>query len=120
MAKSLNKAELIGNLTRDVELKYTPQGSAVASFGLATNRSYKNGSGERVEETEFHRIVAWGKLAEIADKFLSKGRKAYVQGRLHTRKFQNKEGADVELTEIVADDIIILDSKREEVSNDGI
>lgn len=113
MAKSLNKVTLLGNLTRDVELKYTGNGTAVASFGLATNRTHKNGAGESIEETEFHRIVAWSKLAEIADRFLSKGRKVYVEGRLHTRKYEKADGQTVETTEIVADELIILDSNKQ-------
>lgn len=104
---------LIGNLTRDPELRYTPQGTAVCSFGLATNRSWMpEGATERREETEFHRIVAWNKLAELCSQLLSKGRKAYVEGRLQTRSWIAPDGNQRIATEIVIDDMIILDSRR--------
>lgn len=111
-ARSLNKVQLIGNLTRDPELRYTPQGTAVCTFGLATNRSWVTESGERREETEFHRIVAWNKLAELCSQLLFKGRKVFVEGRLQTREWTGKDGASRQTTEIVISDMIILDSKR--------
>jgi single-strand DNA-binding protein len=104
---------LIGNLTRDPELRYTPQGTAVCSFGLATNRSWlPEGATERREETEFHRIVAWNKLAELCAQLLSKGRKVYVEGRLQTRSWTAQDGTQRTVVEIVIDDMIILDSRR--------
>lgn len=107
--RSLNKVMLIGNLTRDPELRYTPQGTAVVTFGLATNRSWTStDGGDRQEETEYHRIVAWSKLAEICSQLLSKGRKVYVEGRLQTRKWQTQEGTERETTEIVIDNMIAL------------
>lgn len=106
---SLNKVLLIGNLTRDPESRTTPAGQTVATFGLATNRSWNSPTGERQERTEFHNIVAWGKLAEIVTKFLTKGRKTYVEGRLQTREWQGQDGAKRTRTEIVADNIILLD-----------
>jgi len=110
---SLNKVLLIGNLTRDPELRYTPQGNAVCTFGLATNRSWQPaGSEERREETEFHRVVSWNKLAELCAQLLTKGRKVYVEGRLQTRSWQAPDGAQRQVTEIVIDDMRILDSKR--------
>lgn len=112
MARSLNKVELIGNLTREVELRYTAQGQPVANMGLATNRAWKTESGEQKEETEFHRITVWGKLAEICSQHLAKGRKVYIEGRLQTRKYTNGAGQEVETTEIVASDMIILDSNK--------
>lgn len=112
MARSLNRAQLIGNLTRDPELRYTPNGTAVCSFGLATNRTWKTDTGEKREEADFHNIVAWNKLAEICSQFLVKGRKAYVEGRLSTRKWTSQDGAQRSTTEIVISDMIILDSKR--------
>lgn len=112
MARSLNKAALIGNLTRDPELRYTPQGTAVCTFGLATNRQWKTDSGERKEDVEFHRIVAWNKLAELCAQLLSKGRKTYVEGRLQTRNWETQEGVQRTTTEIVISDMIILDSRR--------
>lgn len=111
MARSLNRVQLIGNLTRDPELRYTPSGSAVCTFGLATNRSWTIDSGEKKEETEFHRIVAWNKLAELCSQFLIKGRKVYVEGRLSTRAWTAQDGAQKSTTEIVIEDMILLDSK---------
>jgi single-strand DNA-binding protein len=102
--------QLIGNLTRDPELRYTPNGTAVCTIGLATNRSWstQDGGGQRQEETTYHRIVVWSKLAEICGQFLKKGSKAYVAGRLQNRKWTNKEGQEKETVEIVADQVIIL------------
>jgi single-strand DNA-binding protein len=111
--RSLNKVQLIGNLTRDPELRYTPAGTAVCSFGLATNRSWTTDAGEKKEETEFHRLVAWNKLAELCSQLLVKGRKIYVEGRLQTRSWQGQDGAQRQTTEIVIDDMIILDSRRD-------
>src|SRR5438309_8048998 len=116
MARSLNKVQLIGNLTRDPELRYTPNGNAVCTFGLATNRSWTTDSGEKKEDTEFHRIVAWNKLAELCSQFLVKGRKVYVEGRLSTRKYTDKNNVERETTEIVIDDMLLLDKKPEEKS----
>src|SRR3989339_589627 len=91
-ARSLNKVILIGNLTRDPELRYTPSGTAVCTFGLATNRSWTTQSGETKEETEFHRIVVWNKLAELCAQLLVKGRKVYVEGRLSTHAWTAPDG----------------------------
>lgn len=114
-SRSLNKVMLIGNLTRDPELRYTPSGTAVCTFGLATNRSWTpSDGGERKEETEFHRIVCWQKLAELCSQLLFKGRKAYVEGRLQSRSWTSKDGQERSATEIVIDNMIILDSKRRE------
>ena len=110
--RSLNKVILIGNLTRDPELRYTPAGTAVCTFGLATNRQCTTQTGESKEETEFHRIVSWNKLAELCSQLLSKGRKVYVEGRLATRTWTGQDGAQRTTTEIVIDDMIILDSKK--------
>ena len=113
--RSLNKVMLIGNLTRDPELRYTPSGTAVCSFGLATNRSWvPSDSSERREETEFHRIVVWNKLAELCSQLLTKGRKVYIEGRLQTRSWETAEGDKRQATEIVADDMMILDNRRSE------
>ena len=113
MARSLNRVQLIGNLTRDPELRYTPQGTAVCSFGLATNRGWTTDSGEKKEEAEFHKIVAWNKLGELCSQLLTKGRKVYVEGRLSTKSWTGQDGAQRTTTEVVIDDMIILDSKRE-------
>jgi len=112
-SRSLNKVILIGNLTRDPELRYTPSGTPVCSFGIATNRSWvPSGSEERQEETEFHSVVAWSKLAELCAQLLSKGRKIYIEGRLQTRSWETPEGDKRMKTEIVAEDMIILDNKK--------
>lgn len=111
MARSLNRVQLIGNLTRDPELRYTPSGTAVCSFGLATNRSWTTDTGEKHEESEFHNIVAWNKLAELCSQFLVKGRKVYVEGRLSTRNWTGQDGAQKSCTEVVIDDMILLDNK---------
>lgn len=111
MARSLNRAQLIGNLTRDPELRYTPNGKGVCSFGIATNRYWTTESGERKEEADFHNIVAWGKLAELCSQFLVKGRKVFIEGRMQTRSWTGQDGATKSRTEIVIDDMILLDSK---------
>lgn len=103
---------LIGNLTRDPELRYTPAGTAVCTIGLATNRSWTTEAGEKKEETEFHRIVAWNKLAELCSQLLVKGRKIYIEGRLQTRSWQGQDGNQRQTTEVVIDDMIILDPRR--------
>jgi len=113
MARSLNKVTLIGNLTRDPELKYTPQGAAVCTIGLATNRQWVTESGEKKEDAEFHKLVAWNKLAEICSQLLTKGRKVFVEGRLQTRSWTGQDGAQRTTTEIVINDMIILDSRRD-------
>jgi len=113
-SRSLNKVQLIGNLTRDPELRYTPQGTAVCTFGLATNRSWTTDSGEKREETEFHRIVAWNKLAELCSQLLFKGRKVYVEGRLQTRSWTAQDGSSRQTTEVVIEEMIILDSRQVE------
>ena len=112
--RSLNKVMLIGNLTRDVDLRYTPSGTAVATFGLATNRGWTTDAGERNEDVQFHRVVAWSKLAEICDQLLFKGRKVYIEGRLQTRKWTGQDGNQKETTEIVAENMMILDTKQRE------
>lgn len=112
MARSLNRVQLIGNLTRDPELRYTPSGTAVCSFGLATNRSWNTDSGDKHEETEFHKIVSWNKLAELCSQFLVKGRKVYVEGRLQTRTWTTQDNQQRSTTEIVIDDMILLDSAQ--------
>ena len=111
MARSLNKVQLIGNLTRDPELRYTPSGAAVCTFGLATNRSWTTDAGEKREEVDFHNIVAWRKLAELCSQFLVKGRKVYVEGRLTTRSWTGQDGQQKSRTEVVIDDMILLDNK---------
>ena len=111
MARSLNKVMLIGNLTRDPEMRYTPQGTAVCTFGVATNRNWTTESGEKKEDVEFHNVVAWNKLAEICTQLLKKGRKVYVEGRLSTRSWQGTDGTQKQRTEVVISDMVILDKK---------
>jgi single-strand DNA-binding protein len=106
---SVNKVILIGNLGRDPEVRYTPSGSAVCNISLATTRNWKSrDSGERQEETEWHRVVFYDRLAEIAGEYLKKGRPVFVEGRLKTRKWQDKEGKDQYTTEIIADQMQLL------------
>jgi len=118
MARSLNKVQLIGNLTRDPELRYTPQGTAVCTFGVATNRQWTTESGEKKEDAEFHRVVAWNKLAEICSQLLTKGRKVYVEGRLQTRSWTGQDGNQRQTTEIVISDMVILDPRRDVAPGD--
>lgn len=109
--RSLNKVMLIGNLTRDPNLRYTPNGTAVCTFGLATNRTWNSESGEKQEKVEFHNIVAWGKLADICGQFLHKGDKAYVEGRLQTRDWKGEDGQERRTTEIIIDNMMMLSSR---------
>jgi len=112
-ARSLNKVTIMGNLTRDPELRYTPKGTAVCTFGMATNRSWTpTDGGERQEETEFHRIVSWSKLAEICSQLLYKGRRVYLEGRLQTRTWQGQDGQDRTTTEVVIDNMIALGAPK--------
>lgn len=108
---NLNRAMIIGNLTRDPELRYTPNGQAVASFAVATNRVYNDKNGEQQKEVEFHDVVAWGKLAEISTQILSKGKRVYIEGRLKTRQWDAPDGSKRQKTEIITENIIALDPK---------
>lgn len=109
--KSLNKVQLIGNITKDPELKYTGTGTAVCTFTIATNRSWTTDTGDKKDEADFTRVVAWQKLAEICGKLLKKGRKVYVEGRLSNRSYQDKDGQTKYISEVVISDMILLDSK---------
>lgn len=111
MAMSLNKVQLIGNLTRDPEVREIPNGTKVASFGLATNFTWTDSQGNRQTKAEFHNIVAWRKLAEICANYLRKGSKIYVEGRLQTRDWEGQDGVKRQRVEIVADNMIMLDKK---------
>jgi single-strand DNA-binding protein len=117
--RSLNMVQLIGNLTRDPELRYTPQGTAVCTFGLATNREWTDQERQKQEEAEFHRIVAWHKLAELCSQLLFKGRKVYVEGRLQTRNWKGQDEQERQTTEVVIDNMIILDSRRKDGMEGG-
>lgn len=105
----LNRAQIIGNVTRDPELRTTATGQNVCTFGIATNMQWNDAQGQKQQRTEFHNIVAWGKLAEICNQYLAKGRKVYVEGRLQTREWEAQDGAKRNRTEIVAENMIILD-----------
>lgn len=106
---SINKVILIGNLGRDPEVRYTPNGAAICNVTIATSRNWKDkNSGERMEETEWHRVVFYDRLAEIAGEYLKKGRPVYVEGRLKTRKWQDKDGVEKYTTEIIADQMQML------------
>ena len=109
----LNKVMLIGNLGKDPEIRYTSGGDAVATLSLATTERWKDKSGEQKEQTEWHRVTAWGSLAEIMGKYLHKGSKVYIEGKLQTRKWQDKEGNDRYTTEIRADQLKMLDGKED-------
>lgn len=113
MSKSLNQVQLIGNLVKDPTVNQTTNGTQVATFVVATDRGWTTSTGEKKEQSEFHRVVAWDKLAEIVGKILTKGRKVYISGRLTNRKYTDKEGVEKFSTEIVANDMIALDSKKQ-------
>ncbi|MDO8571257.1 MAG: single-stranded DNA-binding protein [bacterium] len=106
----LNKVMLIGRLTKNPEMRSIPSGQQVTSFSLATNRYFKDSAGQKQEKSEFHTIVAWGKLAEICAQYLAKGRRAYVEGRLQTRDWVGQDGVRRYSTEVLAENMIILDS----------
>lgn len=108
MAANLNKVFLMGNLTRDPELKYTPQGTAVAKFSIAVNRQFKGGDGEMKKEVNFFNIVVWGKSGENCSKFLSKGRPVFVEGRLQNRTYETQDKQKRTVTEIIADSVQFL------------
>lgn len=119
MARGVNKVILIGNLGRDPEVRYMPSGSAVTNVALATSETWRDKqSGERQERTEWHNIVFFNRLAEIAGEYLKKGSKVYVEGSLRTRKWQDKNGQDRYTTEIVATDMQMLDSRGGGYSQD--
>jgi single-strand DNA-binding protein len=104
----VNKVILVGNLGKDPEVRYTPGGQAVANFTIATNEAWTDKQGQKQERTEWHRIVVWGKTAENCGEYLSKGRQVYIEGRLQTREWTNKEGAKQYTTEIVANQVLFL------------
>jgi single-strand DNA-binding protein len=112
MASSVNKAIIVGNLGRDPEVRYTSGGQAVANFSVATSEQWADKqSGEKKEKTEWHRIVVWGKVAELCGQYLAKGRKVYIEGRLQSREWTNKEGQKMTSTEIVANQVVFLGGK---------
>lgn len=119
MASGVNKVILIGNLGADPDMRHTPSGAGVCELRLATNESWTDKGGQRQERTEWHRVVVWGKLAELCSKYLSKGRQVYVEGRLRTRSWDDKDGNKRYTTEIVANEIQFLSSGRNEGQTRG-
>ena len=121
MAKSVNKVILLGTLGKDPELKYTPQGTPVAKFSMATNSSYKDKqSGEWKEQTEWHNIVAWQRTAEVAAEYLKEGSKCYIEGRLQTRSWDDKEsGQKKYMTEIIVNDLVLVGGRQGESSSEA-
>lgn len=119
-SRSLNRVLLIGNLTRDPEMRYTNSGTPVVTFGMATNKSWKDSEGETKELAEFHNLVAWNKMAEICQQLLAKGMKIYVDGSLNTRSWEAEDGSTKYKTEVRVNDMILLDSKgKQGVGGDG-
>ena len=116
---SLNKVMLIGNLGRDPEVRYTASGTAVAGFSVATSEKFKNKNGEWEERTEWHNVTLWGRLAVIAGEYLAKGKTVYLEGRLQTRKWQDRDGKDRYTTEVVADKMQMLGGKGDGGSRQG-
>lgn len=116
---NLNKAMVIGNLTRDPELKTTPSGQNVASFGVATNMTWTDSSGQQQKKVEFHNIVAWRKLADICGQYLKKGSKVYIEGRLQTSDWAGQDGSKRYKTEIVVENLIMLDKAPGSVGGDS-
>ncbi len=116
--KDFNQAIILGNLTRDPELRYTPNGQAVCSIGVATNRAWVDSTGEKKDQVEFHDVVVWGKLAELVSQYLAKGRKVLVVGRLQTRSWEAQDGTKRQRTEIVATDINFVDRPKEGIPED--
>lgn len=115
----LNRATILGRLTRDPEVKSTPSGQSVANIGVATSRVWKDASGTRQERPEYHNVVLWGKLADIAGQYLGKGRRVYIEGRLETRDWTGQDGVKRYRTEIIAENLIMLDAPRTGGSSQG-
>lgn len=116
---ALNKVLLIGNLGKDPEIRYTPDGTQVATFSLATSETWNDKSGNRQEHTEWHTIVAWNKLAELSKRYLSKGRQVYIEGRLRTREWTDKEGNKRRTTEVIASQMVLLGSRPQSAEAGG-
>ncbi|RLD02561.1 MAG: single-stranded DNA-binding protein [Chloroflexi bacterium] len=113
MSRGLNKVMIIGNLGKEPELRYTPSGRPVTTFSVAVSRSWKSSNGEHRSETEWFKIVAWGKLAEICKEYLHKGQQVYIEGRLQTRQWEDKEGQQRTTVELVANEMTMLGERRE-------
>ena len=116
--RSLNKVTLIGHLGRDPEIRFMPSGSAVANFSVATSESWKDKDGNKEERTEWHRVVVFGKLAEICNQYLSKGKQVYLEGRLQTREWEDRDGNKRTTTEVVVTEMIMLGGRSDAEGND--
>ncbi|MEI6141070.1 MAG: single-stranded DNA-binding protein [Mariniphaga sp.] len=116
MSRGLNKVMIIGHLGRDPEMRYTPSGRPVTTFTVATSRSWNTVDGERHSETEWFNIVAWGNLAEICKQYLTKGQQVYIEGRLQTRRWEDKEGNKHSSVEVVANEMMMLSDRREAIA----
>ena len=114
---SLNKVILIGNLGKDPEMKYVPSGDPVCNFSIATSESWTDKSGTKQERTEWHNIVVWRKLAEICQRYLTKGSKVYIEGRIQSREYDAKDGSKRRVTEIVANQMVMLGSRQKEAAD---
>ena len=115
---SVNKVIIIGNLGADPEMRYTPEGAAVAQFSVATSRKWKDDKGQKKDETEWHKVVAWGKLAEVCGEYLSKGRQVFIEGRIKSRTWDDKDGNRRYTTEIIATDVTFLGGKGDSAPPD--
>ena len=113
MSRGLNKVQIIGHLGKEPEMRYTPSGKPVTTFSMAVSRSWNSADGERHSETEWFNIVAWGNLAEICKKYLTKGQQVYVEGRLQTRRWDDKEGVKHTSVEVVANEMMMLGERRD-------
>jgi single-strand DNA-binding protein len=116
---SLNKVMLIGRLGKDPEIRYTPDGSPVANFSLATSENFTDKSGTRQERTEWHNVVAWSKLAELCKRYLTKGRQVYIEGRIRTREWNDKDGIKRRTSEVIASQMVLLGSRSQESEGFG-
>lgn len=119
MSRGLNKLMIIGHLGRDPEMRYTPSGKPVTTFSVATSRTWHSADGERHEETEWFNVVAWGSLAEVCNQHLMKGQQVYVEGRLQTRRWENGDGNKHFTTEVVAQEMTMLGSRKDNFEHDN-
>jgi single-strand DNA-binding protein len=117
MSRGLNKVQIIGHLGKDPEMRYTPSGRPVTTFSVAVSRSWNSADGERHAETEWFNVVAWGNLAEICKQYLVKGQQVYIEGRLQTRRWDDKEGQKHTSVEIVANEMMMLGDRRDATTN---
>ena len=117
MSRGLNKVQNIGHLGKDPEMRYTPSGKPVTTFSVAVSRSWNSADGERHNETEWFNVVAWGNLAEICKQYLVKGQQVYIEGRLQTRRWDDKEGQKHTSVEIVANEMMMLGDRRDSINN---